>query len=387
MDSGKDVPDRDAPPPTVPHEPPTRRTAIRLLLGDCAQQRVRVARALTSMLVYVVCLGLAEYCRIKGMADPTLARLLQGGMALWMMLVYAVLRSGFNLRFPDPSLTFVQIMAAGAWIAAAYIVFAPVRGSLLMLLSLTLVFGIFNLDRNGRRIYNAVTLIGTGFTMFVLAHVSPDTHPPDVELAHFILIATTLPVMSMLSAQLVNIRSRLRAQRNELKVALARIRELATRDELTGLPNRRHANELFAHMVKRAERSQSPVTVCVLDLDHFKRVNDTFGHNAGDEVLRRFAEVSAGALRESDVLARWGGEEFIVLLPDTPAIQAGQTIERVRQTLAGIRMLSATAGNITFSAGLAQYRPGESMEHTVERADFALYRAKSEGRDRSVISD
>lgn len=385
MDTKKDSPEPpfDAPPPGHAHA-----RWLTLVLDDEPRQRLRISRAFTSMLVYVICIGLAEYAVAHGMADPVATRLLQGGMIVWMVIVYATLRSGLNLRFRDPSLTFLQIMAAGAWITAAYIVFAPVRGALLMLLALTLVFSIFNLDRKRRRIYNGCVVVGTGLTMFTLSALRPDDFPAEVEMVHFVLTTAVLAVMGRLSEQLLAIRARLRTQRNELEAALTRIQELATRDALTGLPNRRHITDLFAQMARGAERTGSPLTVCLIDLDHFKRINDSYGHKAGDIVLQRFADTATGALRESDVLARWGGEEFLVLLPDTPAQKADQSMTRVRAALAQIRLVAASdAAKVTFSAGLAQFRPGESIEHAVERADFALYRAKSAGRDRCVISD
>lgn len=136
MDTKKDSPEPpcDAPPPG--HAPARWLT---LVLDDEPRQRLRISRAFTSMLVYVICIGLAEYALAHGMADPVATRLLQAGMIVWMVIVHATLRSGLNLGFRDPSLTFLQIMAAGAWITAAYIVFAPVRGALLMLLALTRV--------------------------------------------------------------------------------------------------------------------------------------------------------------------------------------------------------------------------------------------------------
>jgi diguanylate cyclase (GGDEF)-like protein len=362
--------------------------ADRLLFGEDRFQRLRLQRTLMSMLVYVICLALIEYCTLQGMVAAATGRTMQAGMMIWMGIVFGVVRSGLNMRFADPSLTFLQIMAAGAWITLAYALFAPVRGALLMLLVLTLVFGIFNLNRLGRRIYNATALVGTGLTMYVMSRLRPDDYPPDVEWVHFVLMATILPVMSMLSGQLMGIRSRLRAQRNALEAALERIRQLATRDELTDLPNRRHAHELFMQLARQAERNGAPLTLCLLDLDHFKQINDNFGHGAGDEVLKRFSAIAGSALRESDVLARWGGEEFLVLLPDTDARQATTTMARVRLALAGVRLIAAPeGGSVTFSGGVAQFRPGESMEHALERADFALYRAKSDGRNRCVISD
>lgn len=376
MDTKKDSPEPpfDAPPPG--HAPARWLT---LVLDDEPRQRLRISRAFTSMLVYVICIGLAEYALAHGMADPVATRLLQAGMIVWMVIVYATLRSGLNLRFRDPSLTFLQIMAAGAWITAAYIVFAPVRGALLMLLALTLVFSIFNLDRKRRRIYSGCVVVGTGLTMFTLSALRPDDFPAEVEMVHFVLTTAVLAVMGRLSEQLLAIRARLRTQRNELEAALTRIQELATRDALTGLPNRRHITDLFAQMARGAERTGSPLTVCLIDLDHFKRINDSYGHKAGDIVLQRFADTATGALRESDVLARWGGEEFLVLLPDTDLSATLPVAARIHAALAEGHALDCQV-----SIGVTQWQgPHDTLDAMLARADAALYRAKELGRNQT----
>ncbi len=359
-----------------------------VLLGSDPQRQLRLMRAITSMLVYVVCLGLSEYAIRSEMTEPPTARALQAGMVLWMMLVYAAIRSGYSLRMRDPSLTLHQVVAASAWVNLAYTLFPPVRGALLMLLALTLVFGIFNLDERGRRLSNSFSLLTAGLAMLVMSHHDPVRFPPAVEAMHFVLVATILPVVTMLGGQLTAIRLRLRKQRNELEEALARIRELATRDELTGLHNRRRMLEMMEHQVRRSERSGETFSVCLIDLDFFKRVNDTWGHAAGDEVLRQFATQAIDVLRDSDHVARWGGEEFIVLLPATSAHQAGLMLGRLREARKSSAPISAAPDvRITFSAGIAEFRLGELIEQTVDRADRALYQAKSEGRDRFVLAD
>ncbi|HEY9192632.1 MAG TPA: GGDEF domain-containing protein [Methyloversatilis sp.] len=366
--------------------PPGRRQAAagRLLLGTDTNQRLRISRALTSMLVFVVCIGLAEYAMRFGMASTSAIRLLQAGTAVWMIVVYAALRSGWNLRLADPAMTLPQIMGAEAWVTVSYLMFAPVRGALLMLLSLTLVFGIFNLDARGRRICNSFALGAIGLGMATMATLYPDSFPPHIELIHFVLVATILPVVSMLGAQLGNIRQRLRLQRNELEQALERIRELATRDDLTGLYNRRYMQERLMQQINGEQRSGGRFSLCLADLDHFKRINDTHGHGVGDLVLRQFADIARTCLRESDTLARWGGEEFLVLLPDTGAGQATQSMERLRAAVAGSALHGMPGVKVTFSAGVIEYRSGETAEQAVERADRALYRAKAEGRNRIV---
>lgn len=359
------------------------------VLGGDVRQRLRVSRALTSMLVYVVCFGLAEFVARVGMGPPVSAvRWMQAGMLVWMLLVYGALRSGWSLCLADPSLTLPQILAASAWVVLSYTLFPSVRGALLMLLALTLVFGIFNLDRRQRRVSNSFAVLAAGAAMGLMAWRDPQRYPPAVELTHFLLVATILPVVSMLGAQLNSIRLRLRERHAALEKALARIRELATRDELTGLNNRRQMLELMEHQITRSERTGESFSVCLIDLDLFKRVNDTWGHAAGDEVLRRFAAVAIDVLRDSDRIARWGGEEFLVLLPATPACQAVVSLQRLREAQKASAPIAGAPGErITFSAGLAEFRVGETIEQTVDRADRALYQAKNEGRDRVVMAD
>ena len=125
--------------------------------------------------------------------------------------------------------------------------------------------------------------------------------------------------------------------------------------------------------------------MALIDLDHFKKINDTHGHQAGDDVLTGFASAAQAALRETDVICRWGGEEFLVLLRDTdPALQGREALKRLRDNLTNLRTPSDTA--VTFSAGLALARTDEPAERTIERADRALYAAKTAGRNRDVSS-
>ena len=119
-----------------------------------------------------------------------------------------------------------------------------------------------------------------------------------------------------------------------------------------------------------------------LDLDHFKRVNDKHGHAAGDAVLRAFAETAQTTLRRSDVLARWGGEEFVLLQADTSMSLAKATTERLREQLAKLELACGEGTlQVSFSAGLTEYRPGELLTQTLERADRLLYEAKAQGRN------
>jgi diguanylate cyclase (GGDEF)-like protein len=155
------------------------------------------------------------------------------------------------------------------------------------------------------------------------------------------------------------------------------LRALSRADELTGLPNRRAWSDELPAAIERARRDKTPVSVAMIDLDHFKRFNDTHGHPAGDQLLVRVALVWRNGLRVFDQLARYGGEEFIALLPRTDATQATQIVERLRAT---------TPLNQTFSAGIATWNETESADELIGRADRALYQAKAWGRNRTVVA-
>jgi diguanylate cyclase (GGDEF)-like protein/PAS domain S-box-containing protein len=159
------------------------------------------------------------------------------------------------------------------------------------------------------------------------------------------------------------------AEREEL---LGQVQEMARHDQLTGLSNRRALEEQLPRAMARARRNRSPLCVAILDIDHFKEYNDSHGHLAGDEVLRACAKAWDSALRGEDMIVRFGGEEFLVLLPDTPTEQATEIVERLR---------SKTPMGQTCSAGLACWDFAESIDDLLGRADKALYLAKASGRN------
>jgi len=156
-----------------------------------------------------------------------------------------------------------------------------------------------------------------------------------------------------------------------------RLAETATRDSLTGLPNRRAWEELLRAGLVDARQVKKPISIAILDLDHFKRFNDTNGHQTGDRLLREAGAAWKNALRKNDVLFRWGGEEFTVILPNCDHNQALEVIDRLR---------TATPGGETSSAGVATWNGAETAEELFARTDTALYRAKGSGRNRTVAA-
>jgi diguanylate cyclase len=170
----------------------------------------------------------------------------------------------------------------------------------------------------------------------------------------------------------------------ELTDELSRVRMLSLTDELTGLANRRAFVRRLEDEVARVQRYGFPLSFALIDLDHFKGINDEFGHAAGDEVLRVYAKNILSVFRHHDMVARYGGEEFAVLLPNTDADGAIRALNKVRRRAAETRWQSnGTVSQVpSFSAGVSLFKPGESASAFIERADKALYRAKRLGRDR-----
>jgi diguanylate cyclase (GGDEF)-like protein/PAS domain S-box-containing protein len=161
----------------------------------------------------------------------------------------------------------------------------------------------------------------------------------------------------------------------EREALIAEVQTLAASDALTGLPNRRALDDQLPGEMARSLRAGTALCLAIIDIDHFKAYNDSRGHLAGDEVLRECAKAWDGALRGEDTILRFGGEEFLVVLPDCGPDDASAILERLR---------AATPEGQTCSVGLALWRPGESVDDLVARADRALYEAKESGRDRLV---
>jgi diguanylate cyclase (GGDEF)-like protein len=169
----------------------------------------------------------------------------------------------------------------------------------------------------------------------------------------------------------------------KLKEAYRRIEELAELDELTGSFNRRYIVRMLDDEVTRAHRNKTPCSIALIDLDWFKRINGAYGHPTGDEVLRTFAITVFANLRNTDRFGRYGGEEFLLVLPDTPADGAARILDRLRSIIADLDWSAFSPGmQVTISAGVATLRPDETEDTFLARADNALYAAKARGRNR-----
>lgn len=159
--------------------------------------------------------------------------------------------------------------------------------------------------------------------------------------------------------------------------------QMATTDSLTGLLNRRQMIALTEKLLARHNRRPTNLTLMLMDIDHFKQINDRHGHDVGDRVLTAVSRLFQSSMREQDFIGRWGGEEFLAVLPDTNLEQAAETAERIRNTIQAMRLDSAdTKVGVTLSIGITQYRAEEALSTAIARADLALYKGKSAGRNR-----
>lgn len=266
------------------------------------------------------------------------------------------------------------------------------RGVFLLLCVSATLYGLFKF-RLRDFVILTVVVVGGYATLILLVYLSrPGEIALQVELLQLLALIATFLQFSGLGGYIGGLRDKvstknkeLEARNGELERALARIEELAMRDELTGVFNRRYLMETIKTEKHRCERTGSVFSICILDVDHFKHVNDTYGHMAGDQVLQAIAAAATGALRQTDYFGRYGGEEFALVLTGTMVDGALITAERVRTRIAALRFPDISADlTVTVSIGIADLRANEDTALTFKRADDALYRAKESGRNRCL---
>lgn len=300
-------------------------------------------------------------------------------------LAYLVVRNGWVLTGRDPGLARTQLLFGVAMMFAAYAALGPGASGLLVVMASHVVYSMFIMKP--RQVWTLVgfTLSGLGVTMLACHWLWPERYDVAVQANGFLYALLVMPLIALLAHRITSMTQRLKAQHLELQDALGRLHELATRDELTRTHNRRHITELLEIEQAQHRRMNLPLCVALIDIDLFKSVNDRHGHAVGDEVLRGFSQFARQQLRESDLLGRWGGEEFLLVLPNTSRASALLAMNRLQQRLAAVSSDIMPVGlRITFSAGVTELSTDEDIDHAIERADQAMYRAKTSGRARSL---
>ena len=287
---------------------------------------------------------------------------------------FLLFKTGLNLRFPEPSLSNAQIIVAIMLTTYLLAFSSSLRGSLIMVYANILVFGIFQLSRRDLMLQAGLALACFG-SIIAFDHVrSPSSQDLTLSLVQWFILACFLGCLTITGTYIRGLRERLQRRHNTLQAhqetlrgMMGQLQTLATTDSLTGLANRRYFIEEVRRRMTLMRPSQA-LGVALIDLDHFKRVNDLYGHSEGDEVLQGFAKLATESLREGDLVARFGGEEFV---------------ERIRVSFAKTHFPSLPEGiNCTLSAGLSMIRQEDDLETCLNQADQALYAAKDKGRNR-----
>jgi diguanylate cyclase (GGDEF)-like protein len=297
-------------------------------------------------------------------------------------------QSGFNDRFRDHYLVLPQSVA-GTLIAVTFTYVVP-QASIIFLCTLFTVFGFGSLRATARQTALTWTIAFLALAVLFLQTDEPFAMPDGNYLERlgtmlvFVLGFGRCIFIGIFSNSM---RDSLYRSGLKLKEAYRRIEELAELDELTGSFNRRCIMRMLEEQIVHAAQTNAPCSIALIDLDWFKRINDAFGHPTGDEVLRTFAITVFANIRPVDRFGRYGGEEFLLVLPETDERSTARILERLRTIIAELDWSAFSPSmRVTISAGVATLRANESSDSLLARADRALYDAKARGRDRIITA-
>ncbi|MEK1905053.1 MAG: GGDEF domain-containing protein [Pseudomonas sp.] len=310
------------------------------------------------------------------------------GLMVTSQLAFLLLfRSNFNLRFRDPSLTEAQVLVGLALHTILLAQLESARGTLLLFYVVILMFGVFQLRPGVFARCAAFAFFSfAGLNLWEGYHMR--LAEPGLALLQNCTLFVALIWQSLFASYVQALRQRMRQRRyalqahqDTLRGMMRQLEDLVATDELTGLFNRRHFLRLALRELENLGGGRLH-GLALIDLDHFKRINDVHGHAAGDRVLQTFAAVARACLRDGDVLARYGGEEFVLFLPNTDADQFTTCCERLREAFACAEPIGVQVDNLSLSAGMTLIGEGDDLDEALQRADQALYRAKRGGRNR-----
>lgn len=303
---------------------------------------------------------------------------------LTFLVFWVPVQMGWTQMLKDPVLTLPHALASLALCVAAYVLLGEHRVNVLVLMAQAVVVAMLRLHPK--------QVLGLGITatlMLVAAFAWVDWRATHVGMlnkgaTHLVVGCASLLLLSLVGKWVSDIRSEISEQAKELRKTVQTVNQMATLDQLTGLLNRRVMLDAMASERQLSERHNTRWCIALIDLDHFKQVNDRHGHPTGDAVLKGFADLASTHLRAVDQVGRWGGEEFLVMFPQTSLNEAHASLERLRKALNAWRLPDYPELQMGFSAGLVQAEPDDTIDQLVERADKTMYQAKASGRNRSV---
>ncbi len=353
------------------------------------------AGSLTLPWLYLLWVGLvwiSAYFNQSSISSDGVAILL-GGAATTNAFFVGLARGLSKQTFSEDDIAVAQSTIAIAWIAA-YTYFSAESGELVLGMYMTVMtFAIFRLDTWA--FLKISIFAGLSYVVAVSLQWAANLLVVDLWQSAFrLLLLQAVMIWGLIYArQLRELRNQLQFRNEELQSMIARVSKIAAQDHLTKSFNRRYIMEALAREKARSDRTGKTFSVAIFDLDHFKSVNDKYGHLIGDQILLEFAKRVKGELRAMDTVdpeefkrsfGRFGGEEFIAVLPTTNLEGALQCADRIRTSISKRQFIDLMT--ITVSAGVAQYRAGETIPEILTRADQALYGAKQNGRDQVLCA-
>jgi len=349
--------------------------------SDDSQQIARIERVMLAAVgaAFAICMTLVM--ALAGYVPVHHAQVFSVLVVALIVTAYALIRSGLNLRFSDPNLTVPFLMSAA--LVISYIVYhgAQAPGAVIALYLIAFIFGVLTLPLRQLvpvALFYWLCLLGV---IVLRQSLHPGEMDPLRELFGLVIFIVILGWFVALGWYINKLKHEINIASEKMAATLATLDTLARVDALTGCYNRRYAMELLAVESKRVERG-TPLSICLLDIDRFKQINDSYGHATGDDVLRQVADTVQPLLRATDVLARYGGEEFLLILSQTRAVDASRVCERVRRAIAELQSPSLPPEQrISVSIGTAEHHAADPMAMTLQRADKALYEAKDRGRN------
>lgn len=342
-------------------------THVFRLKSDDPRQRLRFRRYLIAASTSLMFVLLVALCHVRGLIPIWPFVVASTSSLVGIVVFYALFRFEWNVKARDPSLTVPMMLWATATVTYVLHHAGDAAGVFLLIYPVILFFGVFRLRTPAMLVITAGILAAYAPILWKTADRGT-AGAPTVHVLQWIVLAGVLTWFSFMAGYVRELRARLRESEY---------------DELTGAFSRRRILQMLAHEQTRCDRGAGPLAVCMVDVDLFKRVNDTLGHVAGDRALRTFVSIAQEELRAIDFVGRFGGEEFLLVLTQTNLEGACECAERVRiQTECKTAGLLGRESAITVSIGVAEYRPGEDPRATIARADAALYHAKRDGRNR-----
>jgi diguanylate cyclase (GGDEF)-like protein len=344
---------------------------LNLIPETSPQQQLRLRRffmAAVSYLLFIFIIIICQLLNIFTLAAPDTI-LMMCTVVFINILFYLMFRLNLNLYFRDKSLTMLQMSVATIIIMITIYYIDNVRGAFLLLYVVSFSFGVFRLKVKQFLFLTALIICSYILIIVLLLKFHPDRIMLRVEILRLCILAVVFTWFSFLGGYINGLREK--------------VEELATKDELTKICNRRQLFNILSREVELAKRKFAPFCILMTDIDDFKEINDSLGHLAGDLVLKEVASKIKSELRKCDYVGRYGGEEFLIILSYPTLENSVICAERIRKKIEKLELNFADKTvKATISMGATIYCPDESIDNTLARADKALYLAKTRGKNR-----